>query len=270
MQSVLGALLNAIYRGTPQEVSPLPNQLRAPKDSTFATKARHQPLRIARSFSDQSPKTVKKNPDSVNEKRKPLRTPKSASASSAEKKRTELSKGKDVGEDTKPKERSSSLHSHRRSRSMVPIITIDFFGSTENLRPNSADFLKIEPRIKGTVVPLPKPLVTSPASPTSTSSNGSTSTCHTTAEKEKHTFRLFKPWGKDKPKGVSLKRSRSSPQLCHGPLLPAVACHRQVGSDGDRTLKELPEKARPQTPKTHKTLRKMSSAPGRESKAFWV
>ncbi|KAF9567837.1 hypothetical protein CPC08DRAFT_521130 [Agrocybe pediades] len=285
--SVLGALLNAIYKGgtISPDMPPLPgNELRVRKNSKVRA---GRSLHAQRSFSDQS-STAKKASTIVSEKRKPSGASASNRSSPAgrEKRKSAEKESKEKGA------RSSSMHSHRRSRSMIPTITIDYFGSTESLRRNSIDSLKTDVRLASAVhVPqkphiLPThasspdiPIITtalpdlmdkhiSPPNSTTTTSSFTSNSSNGERDREKHTFRLLniKQWGKDKPKG-GLSRTRSSPQLCHAPILPAALCHKQAGSDGGETLKNLPAKINPETPKPHKTLRKMSSAPGREKTA---
>ncbi|KAF8167409.1 hypothetical protein B0H34DRAFT_792138 [Crassisporium funariophilum] len=142
---------------------------------------------------------------------------------------------------------------HRRSRS-IPIITIDYFGSTDALRPTSADFLKVEPRFQVPVQPLPRPLtfiITSPPEHEAISLPNA-------PKPDRHGFRLssLKPsWIKDKPK---VERRRSSPHLDHPPPLPVALPHGRSNSDEILTVPLRKDtKLKPR-----KVLRRMTSAPG--------
>lgn len=175
-------------------------------------------------------------------------------------------------EPRRPKERSSekriipSRHVHRRSKSManIPIITIDYFGSTDTFNTRRlAGIPKTEPRIPE---PVAGPLKPFPL-PTNIPSSHTSSTCDSTAncgnDQAAPGFRLFglKPWGKERSK--RLERCQSSPQLCRSASLPQPSCHKQSSSDGVLTS---PTKNEEKT-KPPKPLRKMPSVPvqGKES-----
>ncbi|CAA7264823.1 unnamed protein product [Cyclocybe aegerita] len=156
------------------------------------------------------------------------------------------------------KKRARSLASHRRSRS-IPIITIDYFGSTETLRKKtSADFLRAEPKALPSVT---EPQVSFAAAPEVPERRGRTRSrpppptpmpCH---DKQGFSLANLKPiFTKEKPKP---ERRQSSPQLCSCPSLPPI-CHKTSGSDGTPQAHSKSVS----NSKSRKTLRKMQSAPG--------
>ncbi|KAH9486321.1 hypothetical protein JR316_0000385 [Psilocybe cubensis] len=174
--------------------------------------------------------------------------------------------------------RSVSAHELRHSVSMVPVITVDYFGSAESPRRASAGPVLIDsPSISNPVTTLPEhipfvitppptpptvasslptsPPASAPCSPPATISSISTDA---SVKSDKSGFRLFhiKHWGKDKPKNTpNLARRQSSPHLC-----PKKLCHKHTNSDGN-----IPIVVNIETkPKSRKMLRKMSSGPVQE------
>ncbi|KDR85668.1 hypothetical protein GALMADRAFT_218765 [Galerina marginata CBS 339.88] len=221
--SVLAALFSVFHRTNAQNVPTIPLHTRPHLPS--GSRGRH----LVRSVSDKSPKASKLPPAS---------SPAKPKETSSEKQRT------------RP-------HSLRRSKSMIPIITIDYFGSTDSLRSGrtSADFTaKIEPQVA-----VPQPFVVPvPPTPETASSSASTSSAASCSSNERPGFRLFglKSWGKDKP----LQRRQSSPQLCQASSLSLCTHHKQTSSDGMLTIPVKSESK----PKTRKMLRKMTSVPVHE------
>ena len=149
------------------------------------------------------------------------------------------------------------MSSHRRSRSLIPIIKIDHFDNVETPRKLSAGLLKMEPRISEAINPLPKPrrFTICPDGPLPNSSTENMDV----GVGDRPAFRLFNPksWGKDRPK---VQRCTSSPQLCQ-PSLPLLtgssAAHKQSNSDGK--LKAC-SSSKGETKPVRKVIRKAKSS----------
>ncbi|PPQ77045.1 hypothetical protein CVT25_014862 [Psilocybe cyanescens] len=179
--------------------------------------------------------------------------------------------------------RSVSAQELRHSKSMVPVITIDYFGSAESPRRASAGPVMIDsPSIANPVTILPEhiPFVISPppSPPTAISSlpaSPPAATCFipssppatissistdASTKSDRSGFRLFhiKHWGKDKQKTTSpsLLRRQSSPHLCPTRMMG----HKHTNSDGilPTAVKNEPKS------KSRKMLRKMPSVPAHE------
>jgi hypothetical protein len=225
-QSVLTALFSLFQRRNPPSKVPLPAQL-LPTKPNLPSDARGR--RIVRSFSDQSV-------------RAPAPTP------------TPLAKLRESSTGEKRK----IISSHRRSRSLIPIIKIDHFDNIETPRQLSAGLLEREPRISESINPLPKPqrFTICPDDSLANSSTGNTDV----GVGDRLAFRLFNPksWGKDRPK---VERRCSSPELCQPPLLPPTkspASHKQSDSDGK--LKGCLSSKGETKPTTRKVIRKAKSS----------
>lgn len=134
----------------------------------------------------------------------------------------------------------------RRSRSLIPIITIDYIGSTDHLHTSVTGHLQVQPRISGPVKPLPKPLpfiITQQSDPVQLDRESS----HNWGGRSLSNLRpSWTKEGKDRP---LIKRRKSSPQLCHAPPLTAPLCHKVSNDDGSMT-------------RCTATLHKMPSTPG--------
>ncbi|KAF8910077.1 hypothetical protein CPB84DRAFT_1842736 [Gymnopilus junonius] len=239
--SVLAALINLLHRPKAQDAPIVSTYTRAVP--SLSPRGR----RILRSVSDESSKT-------------PLRISKQAPKPLPSARRDEASRPKEPSSEKKV---ISSRHVHRRSKSMasIPIITIDYFGSTDTLNAlRSAGLPKTVPQILEATAelsgPLPRPTINDVAS-SSTSSTFNQTTAHCGDDQPAPGFRLFgiKPWGKERSKG--LERRQSSPQLCRSSSLPRSSCHKQTSSDG---MLRSPTKNEKKT-KARKPLRKMPSAP---------
>jgi len=139
--------------------------------------------------------------------------------------------------------------SHRRSRSLIPIIKIDHFDN-------------IEPRVSGPINHLPKPyyFTISPDDPAPSSESRTSSMGVGVGGHDRSAFRLFslKSWGKDWPK---VGRHSSSGQLDQPPLVHPTefpVSHKKSNSDGN--LKICSRSRVESEPKTRKTVRKATSS----------
>jgi len=133
-----------------------------------------------------------------------------------------------------PAEKRKIISSHRRSRSLIPIIKIDHFDNIETPRRLSAELLKIEPRISESINPLPTPYHFTICLDGSLPKSGGSTGNMVVGVGDRPGFRLFNPksWGKDRPK---VERRSSSPQLCQLPLATltgSAASHKQSNSSG--------------------------------------
>jgi len=211
--SVLAALFSIFQRPNRPNKVPSPTPL-LPAKPKLPSNVRGR--RIVRSFSDQSIKSPTPRPLPAK-----LREPSS--------------------------EKRIISSSHRRSRSLIPIIKIDHFDN-------------IEPRVSGPINTLPKPyhFTISPDDP-APSSESSTSSMGAGVG-DRPPFRLFslRSWGKDRPKvgGRSSSAQLGQPPLVH--LTGFPVSHKKSDSDGKRKvcLRSRVESE----PKTRKTLRKATSA----------
>ena len=255
---MLAALLNLLHLPKVQDASPVPTHTRVKPSSARGRQ-------LLRSVSDKSAKS-------------PLRTPKFGQKTLSPRISQELKKPGVKEPSSEKKICKPSRHLHRRSKSManIPIITIDYFGSTETLNGRrSAEVVKKVPPIPEVVheppKPAPEPQEVLPVSADPPSSDlkspDSTLPSSTGAECDNNqaapSFRLFglKPWGKEKSK--RLERCKSSPQLCRSQSLPRSPSHKQSSSDSSVTSPTKDETK----PKSRKSLRKIPSVPaqGKES-----
>jgi hypothetical protein len=181
-QSVLAALFSLFQRHNPPSKVPLPAQL-LPIKPNLPSNTRGR--RIVRSFSDKSPGAPTPAPTSLAKLREPST------------------------------EQRKFISSHRRSRSLIPIIKIDHFDNIETPRKLSAGSLKMEPRTSESINPSAKPR-RSTVCPDGSLPNSSAGSMDVDVG-DRPAFRLFNPksWGKDRPK---VERRSSSPQLCQPPL----------------------------------------------------
>ncbi|KIM47547.1 hypothetical protein M413DRAFT_439211 [Hebeloma cylindrosporum] len=228
--SVVTALFSVFQRRSPPSKNPVPAKS-LPTKPNLPPNARGR--RILRSFSDQS-----------------VGAPAPAPTPASVAKLRESTTGK-----------RKIISSHRRSRSLIPIIKIDHFDHIESPRQLSAGSLKIEPPIPESTVtnPLPKSYrFTISPDESLPKSGGSTANV---VVGDRPAFRLFNPksWGKDRP---NVERRSSSPQLFHPPAaLPSLtgspASHKQSNSDGK--LKAGSSSKGEEKPATRKVIRKAKS-----------
>jgi len=159
-----------------------------------------------------------------------------------------------------PTEKRKIISSHRRSRSLIPIIKIDHFDSIETPRQLSAELLKMEPRISESINPLPRPYRFTICLDDSLPNSGGSTGNMGVGVGDRPGFRLFNPksWGKDRPK---VERRSSSPQLCQLPLPPLIgsaAPHKQSNSCGK--FKACSSSKGEAKPITRKVIRKAKSS----------
>ena len=154
-------------------------------------------------------------------------------------------------------EQRKFISSHRRSRSLIPIIKIDHFDNIETPRKLSAGLLKMEPRTSESIKPLPKPRRSTVCPDGSLPNSGAGNM--DVGVGDRPAFRLFNPksWGKDWPK---VERRSSSPQLCQPPL-PSLTgssvSHKQSNSDGKR---RVCSSSKGETKPVRKVVRKAKSS----------
>jgi len=237
--SVLAALLGLFHRSDIKPKPPSPRKLAKPH--LHPTLSRSQPssrpqrMPLRRSFSEQSPKS----PVPIS-----FSTPKLIESSQEGTMRRKM------------------LASHRRSRS-IPIITIDFYDSIDNLRQVPVENANSS-LIDAPLPPLPKPkrltfVVTAP--------ERDVRPAPAVESTERPVFRLANLWIKDKEKDrPRVSRRGSAPQLRTGrlPKSPAPTFVRpkttHKASSSDETLSDS-QKCSSKL-KRRKPIRKVPSVPG--------
>lgn len=224
-QSVLTALFSLFQRRNSPSNITLPIQL-LPTKPNLPPNARGR--RIVRSFSDQSVGAPKPTP-------------------------TPLAKLRESSN-----EERKIISSHRRSRSLIPIIKIDHFDNIETPRQLPAGLLKMEPPISESINPLPRPQHFTIYSDGSLANSSAGNVVIGVGDRP--AFRLFNPksWGKDRPK---VERRCSSPQLCRQSLPLLTKCpasHKRNDSDGK--LKGCSSSKGETKPTTRKVVRKAKSS----------
>ena len=246
-KSVLAALFGLFHRSDikppspPKIVKPI---LSRGRPSTGSSRPQRQPIK--RSFSDQSPKSPSMGP-------------------------FPFSPQKSIEPSTDAQLRKKMLASHRRSRS-IPVITINFFGSTESLRHTPPEVLKLDsPLIDAPLPPLPKPkrLTFVIGSPPERDPRP-----QVVPEPERPGFKFSKMWVKEKdlkPK-PRMQRAASSPQLAGSShyvlpkspapasLVPKLAQTHRVSSS-DETLSDSGKSESGLKLRRRSPLRKVPSVP---------